>query len=160
MFGTSGSPSCWRSARSSPSSPSCAVPDPGDQDPLSQVGTVPGAVDWGMAERIAIRFSGTEPFSQSYHYDSLAPDFEELTAQAQVLVEHHTGWRSSAGDARARVADRTDWVRANIRSFQRMLVPLTDRLEEKMSDGPFAPIAGRIAGAEMGAVLGWMSTRV
>jgi coenzyme F420 biosynthesis associated uncharacterized protein len=121
---------------------------------------VPGAVDWGVAERVAIRFAGTEPFSQSYHYDSLAPDFDELTAQAQDLVERYTGWRSAAGDARARVADRTDWVQANIRSFQRMLVPLTDRLEEKMSSGPLAPMAGRVAGAEMGAVLGWMSTRV
>ena len=121
---------------------------------------MPGAVDWGVAERLAIRVAGTEPFSQSYHYDSLAPDFDELTAQAQELVERYTGWRSSAGDARARVADRSDWVRANIRSFQRMLVPLTDRLEEKMSTGALAPVAGRLAGAEMGAVLGWMSTRV
>jgi coenzyme F420 biosynthesis associated uncharacterized protein len=121
---------------------------------------VPGAVDWGVAERLAIRVAGTEPFSQSYLYDSLAPDFDELTAQAQELVERHTGWRSASGDARARVADRSDWVRANIRSFQRMLVPLTDRLEEKMSTGALAPVAGRLAGAEMGAVLGWMSTRV
>ncbi|HKY15021.1 MAG TPA: zinc-dependent metalloprotease [Microthrixaceae bacterium] len=119
-----------------------------------------GAVDWAVAERVAVRFAGTEPFSRSYHYDSLAPDFDELTAQAQTLVERHTGWSSSAGDARARVADRSDWIRANIASFQRMLRPLTERLDSKLSGGALAPIAGRFAGAEMGAVLGWMSTRV
>jgi coenzyme F420 biosynthesis associated uncharacterized protein len=41
-----------------------------------------------------------------------------------------------------------------------MLAPLTERLEDRMSSGPLAPVAGRVAGAEMGAVLGWMSTRV
>jgi coenzyme F420 biosynthesis associated uncharacterized protein len=119
-----------------------------------------GAVDWGVAERVAARFAGREPFSESYHYDSLAPDFEELTAEAQDLVEAHTGWISDAGRARAAVVDRTDWVRANVRSFRRMLTPLTDRLDERLSAGVLAPVTGRIAGAELGAVLGWMSTRV
>jgi coenzyme F420 biosynthesis associated uncharacterized protein len=67
---------------------------------------------------------------------------------------------SEAGLARARVVDRDDWIRANIASFRRMLRPLTDRLEEKILPGPANFIASRIAGAEMGAVLGWMSTRV
>lgn len=119
-----------------------------------------GAVDWAVAERVASRFAGREPFSESYHYDSLAPDFEELTATAQELVEAHTGWTSDAGRARAVVVDRNDWVRANLRSFRRMLTPLTDRLEERLTAGALAPVAGRIAGAELGAVLGWMSTRV
>ena len=116
------------------------------------------AVDWAVAERVAGRFAGREPFSQSYHYDSLTPDFVELTAAGR------RGWSKPtpagdppAGDGPAVVADRQDWIRANIRSFQRMLRPLTERLEAKMTVGAFAPITGRVAGAEMGAVLGWMS---
>ena len=119
-----------------------------------------GAVNWSVAERVAGRIAGKDPFSDSYLAHSLAADFDVLTAQAQELVEAHTGWTSTAGPARAKVADRSDWVRANIASFQRMLKPLTDRFEESMSAGLMAPIAGRIAGAEMGAVLGWMSARV
>jgi len=121
---------------------------------------VAGAVDWSVAERVASRLAGKDEFSASYHYDSLAPDFEELTATAQELVERHLGWRSLRGDARARVATRDDWIRANLVSFQRMLRPLTDRFEGKLASGLLSPLAGRIAGAEMGAVLGWMSTRV
>lgn len=121
---------------------------------------MPGAVDWSVAERVAVRFSGSDPYSGSYLYDSLAPDFEELTKRAQQLVEAHLGWRSLHGDARARLATREDWIRANIASFQRMLRPLTTRLEERLSVGLLSPVAGRLAGAEMGAVLGWMSTRV
>jgi coenzyme F420 biosynthesis associated uncharacterized protein len=121
---------------------------------------VSSPVDWGLAERVAVRVAGSDPFAQSYHYDSLIPDFAELTAQAEQLVGDATGLRSLAGPARARVTDRSDWVRANIASFQRLLRPLTDRFGERMGAGPFAPVARGIAGAEVGVMLGWMSTRV
>ena len=42
-----------------------------------------GAVDWGVAERVAVRASGREPFAQSYHFASLEPDFARLTARAE-----------------------------------------------------------------------------
>jgi coenzyme F420 biosynthesis associated uncharacterized protein len=118
------------------------------------------AVDWSLAEKVAVRAAGREPFAESYHYASLAADFEELTALAELQVAEATGLRSAAGDARARVTDRQGWVRANIASFQRLLRPLTDRLEENLRSNPFAPVATRVAGAEMGMVLGWMSSRV
>ncbi|MEY2459356.1 MAG: hypothetical protein QOG30_1186 [Acidimicrobiaceae bacterium] len=117
-------------------------------------------VDWNLAERIAVRVSGREPFAESYHYASLLPDFEELTAQAEELVYQATGLRSLAGPARARVTDRAGWVRANIASFSRLLRPLTDKLGERMGDGKLTPVARRATGAELGLLLGWMSTRV
>ena len=121
---------------------------------------MPAAVDWGLAERVAVKAAGREPFAESYHYASLATDFEELTAIAEEQVAQTTGLRSLAGPARARVTDRPGWVRANVASFQRLLRPITDRLEQNLRSNPFAPVASRIAGAEMGMVLGWMSSRV
>lgn len=118
------------------------------------------AVDWSLAEKVAVRAAGREPFAESYHYASLSADFEELTALAEDQVADATGLRSDAGAARARVTDRQGWVRANIASFQRLLRPITDRLEENLASNPFAPVASRVAGAEMGMVLGWMSSRV
>ena len=116
------------------------------------------AVDWATAERVATTIAKRGgPASTSV---AIRRAFEELTAEAQALVEAHTGWTSESGLARARVVDRTDWIRANIASFQRMLRPLTDRMEEHLLPGPANFVASRIAGAEMGAVLGWMSTRV
>jgi coenzyme F420 biosynthesis associated uncharacterized protein len=119
-----------------------------------------GPVDWSMAERIAVRVSGREPFAESYHYASLLPDFEELTAEAEELVYQATGLRSLAGPARARVTDRAGWVRANIASFSRLLRPLTDKIGERVGDSKLAPVARRATGAELGLLLGWMSTRV
>ncbi|MEY2431364.1 MAG: hypothetical protein QOC92_1089 [Acidimicrobiaceae bacterium] len=117
-------------------------------------------VDWSLAERIAVRVSGREPFAESYHYASLLPDFEELTAEAEELVYQATGLRSLSGPARARVTDRAGWVRANIASFSRLLRPLTDKIGERVGDSKLAPVARRATGAELGLLLGWMSTRV
>jgi coenzyme F420 biosynthesis associated uncharacterized protein len=118
------------------------------------------AVDWDLAQRVAARSAPKDPFADSYHYDSLAPDFEELTAIAEKQVAETTGLHSLAGPARARVTDRPGWVSANIASFQRLLRPITERLDERVSSTPFAPVARRVAGAEIGVLLGWMSGRV
>ncbi|HSH58083.1 MAG TPA: zinc-dependent metalloprotease, partial [Acidimicrobiales bacterium] len=118
-------------------------------------------VGWDVAEKVAVRFAGREPFSSSYHADSLATDFAELTAEAEALVADATGLVSASGPARSRVTDRPGWVRANLASFQRMLAPLTDRLGQRMPRNPVAARTTRaVTGAEVGALLGWMSTRV
>ncbi|MGD9797373.1 MAG: zinc-dependent metalloprotease [Acidimicrobiia bacterium] len=120
-------------------------------------------VAWDLAQRVAARVGGSDPFQGSYHVDSLVGDFEELTAEAEELVAAETGLRSAAGPARVRVTDRAGWVAANVRSFRRLLAPLTDRLltteDGATRRGPGA-IGSRVAGVEVGTMLGWMSTRV
>src|SRR5438067_8112388 len=121
---------------------------------------MPDPVAWDLAEKVALRISGREPFSESYHSQSLEPDFAEATARAEELVAQETGLRSLAGPARARVTDRAGWVRANVASFQRLLRPLTEKLGKRMTAGPFTPLARAVTGAEVGTMLGWMGTRV
>jgi coenzyme F420 biosynthesis associated uncharacterized protein len=122
-------------------------------------------VDWGLAERVAVKVAGREPLAASYHYDRLAADFDELTAQAEELVTRATGLVSAAGPARARVVDRGDWVRANLASFGRLLRPLTDRMAQRLDEqqGAMTLVGGvsrRMAALEVGVLLGWMGTRV
>ena len=121
---------------------------------------MPEAISWELAERVAVRVAGGEPLARSYHYASLQPDFDELTAEAEGLVLEATGLRSLAGPARARVTDRAGWVRANIAAFQRLLRPLTDRLAPRLAASPVAPVSRAVTGAQLGTVLGWMATRV
>jgi coenzyme F420 biosynthesis associated uncharacterized protein len=125
-------------------------------------------ISWSLAERVAGRVAGTEPLAGSYLYSTLQPDFEELTAHAEALVEAETGLKSSAGPARARVTDRPGWVRANIASFQRLLRPVTAKLESALDHPPtigpvrlpVAAIGRNVTGTQVGLLLGWMSTRV
>jgi coenzyme F420 biosynthesis associated uncharacterized protein len=117
-------------------------------------------ISWELAERVAVRVGGRDPFASSYHYTSLQPDFDELTAEAEHLVEQETGLRSLAGPARARVTDRAGWVRANIASFRRLMRPMTERLGSKLAASPLAPVGRAVTGIQVGSLLGWMSTRV
>ena len=117
-------------------------------------------VDWDVAARIGARLSGREPFSESYHADALAPDFEVLTARAEELVTAETGLIPATGAARGRVIDRPQWIAANVASFQRLLGPLTHKIGDQLGSGPAAAVTRKVAGAEVGAVLGWMSRRV
>ena len=119
----------------------------------------PSPIGWEMAERVATRVAGREPLQDSYHYASLRRDFDELTAEAEHLVTATTGLVSAAGPARARVVDRAGWVTANVASFQRLLRPVVDRFASKIS-GPVAPVGRAVTGAQVGALLGFMSTRV
>lgn len=116
------------------------------------------AVDWALAAQVAARFSGSDPFANSYHSVGMAAEFAELTERAQAYVEAETGLRSAAGDARARVVGRDDWVRANLASYRRLLQPVLARLGE--ASGPANVLSGKIAAVELGGLLGWMSTRV
>ena len=118
-------------------------------------------IDWDLAQRVAVRVSGHEPFADSYHYDSLAPDFDELTAIAEEQVAETTGLAQPAGPGPGPGRPTAPaGSPANIASFQRLLRPLTDRLDERVGTSPLAPVARQIAGAEVGALLGWMSSRV
>ncbi|MHB1785932.1 MAG: zinc-dependent metalloprotease [Acidimicrobiales bacterium] len=117
-------------------------------------------ISWDMATRVAVRVAGRDPLSRSYHYGSLQPDFEELTAQAEELVAATTGWHSLAGPARARVTDRAGWVRANVASFQRLLGPVMAPMESRLAMSPLFPVGRVVTGVQVGTILGWMSTRV
>lgn len=117
------------------------------------------AVDWALAEQVASRLSGNDPFAESYHAEGMTTDFARMTERAQGYVEAETGLTSTAGAARARVVDRDDWVRANLASYRRLLRPVLGRLEE-VGGGPAGALSGKVAAVELGGLLGWMSTRV
>lgn len=135
------------------------------------------SVDWDLARTVAGKVSGRNAFDNGATDDRyLVPDLERelstLTAQAEELVAAETGLVSLDGPARGKVTDRLGWVDANLASFDRLMRPLLAKFsgddEPDQRTGRFArltePFAGsigpRVAGIEMGALLGWMSTRV
>ncbi|HUC36606.1 MAG TPA: zinc-dependent metalloprotease [Acidimicrobiales bacterium] len=125
-------------------------------------------VSWATAERVATWIGAGNPFSgpsapgkvDSATQVELERDFAEVTSEAEALVVEETGLRPASGSARARVVDRAGWVHNNVGSFRRLLDPVLDQLEAGTLPGPLAGAARSMAGAQLGTVLGWMSTRV
>lgn len=116
-------------------------------------------VDWNTARRVANRLSGKDPLADSYLRDSMDADFALVTTEAEDLVAEFTGLRAP-GTAKGGVVDRSGWIDANLVSMRRMLEPFMDRLGSRVTNTPLAPVGKHAAGAEMGALLGYMSQRV
>ena len=131
------------------------------------------SVDWETARRIAARVGSAADVDRDA-LATLSSDMISLTSQAEELVAAETGLVSLAGPARGRVTDRAGWVDANLASFDRLTRPLLEKLSDTSDDEPsrigamagkvFQPVLGKVgpkfAGAEVGALLGWMSGRV
>lgn len=117
------------------------------------------AVDWDLARRVAARVARPEPFVGSAAYAALGPSFARLTDEATVLVAAETGFPPASTPTRAVVTDRSGWSDVNLVNFRRLVTPVMER-SERAGDRRLAPVGRRVAGAEVGALLGWMSTRV
>lgn len=132
-------------------------------------------VDWELARRIAHKVADRRPLPPNYNHRSIERDFAAHTAVAEELVAAETGLVSLNGPARGKVTTRAGWIDANIKSFQRLLKPLADRLAGDGGDGGGSNGSGpntssankfsarmmqKFAALEVGAMLGWMSTRV
>ncbi len=159
---------------------SASLPEPVEPVEGADGTSGPGLVDWRVAERVAAWAIARRPPSVRYDAEELSRSFAAATARAEELVAESTGWRAPT-PARSLVTDRVGWARANVASFQRLLTPALEKFERRreekreerrrsrppwLADLP-APIASTVAmagrsasGAQLGAVLAWMSTRV
>ncbi len=156
------------------------LPEPAEGADRAEGATGPGLVDWRVAERVAAWAIARRPSNVLYDAEELSRSFATATSRAEELVAESTGWRAPT-PARSIVTDRVGWARANVASFQRLLTPALakferrreeKREERRRSRPPWlvdlpAPIASTVAmagrsasGAQLGAVLAWMSTRV
>jgi coenzyme F420 biosynthesis associated uncharacterized protein len=131
----------------------------------------PSVIDWAVAERVAAWTASRSKAPVSYESATMQADFDELTARAEGLVAESTGLHPSAGPTRGRVIDRPGWVSVNVSSFQRLLGPTLEKLAERKKPSVLASLPGWVengangvgrsmSGAQLGFVLGWMSTRV
>jgi coenzyme F420 biosynthesis associated uncharacterized protein len=144
-----------------------ALPAPQGDEDIDARASVGGAmVDWSTADRVATWLADRRPVPPSYDARAVQREFDELVTEAEQLVIASTGLRPRSGAARAKVTDRAGWASVNVTSFQRILGPSLARLEERRSTLPLLRLkavqdASRLAsGAELGALLAWMSSRV
>jgi coenzyme F420 biosynthesis associated uncharacterized protein len=122
--------------------------------------TASSPIDWERAERVAMSVVAR----QRRPVDTPDPDPAGIAVAGSDVVEAAidavTGLRPAHGPATVQFVDRPTWIRANIQSLQSLLTPLLDRWSGRLAGTPGAAVARQVAGAEIGALLGWMSTRV
>jgi len=115
------------------------------------------AVHWPLGARIARRMAGTHPLEDGYHFARFAQQAPALVERAATLAAAETSldWD---GAPRVSVVTRREWAGANIAGFGRLLSRAEAKLER--GGGIGHQLAGRLVGAEIGALVGMLSRRV
>jgi coenzyme F420 biosynthesis associated uncharacterized protein len=118
-------------------------------------------VDWGLAVATARRVAGTGPRLEPEQAEATVSELRAAAARAEVFVAEHTGLVAPPGTAPVSVVGRAGWIQANADAFRVLLTPITDRLsEKKSSSSPLDAVGSRLAGLELGAMLGYLAGKV
>ncbi len=122
-------------------------------------------VDWDLAVTTASKMAGPGPTIARSEAEAVVDELRAGARRSTPLVSEFTGLVVPDDPARTApvlVVDRPGWVQANVDGFATVISPLIDRLQEKKgSPGPVSEAIGsRVTGVELGALLGFMSSKV
>jgi coenzyme F420 biosynthesis associated uncharacterized protein len=121
---------------------------------------VDALADWTVAKQVADRVAGPGPVLGPVERARLREDFGELVPQAERLVADFAGLQPNGHPSRPWVMSRSEWLGQNLRSFQVVLHPIAERLAPSRTDGAAAALRRKVLGAEVGALLGYLSRKV
>jgi coenzyme F420 biosynthesis associated uncharacterized protein len=119
-------------------------------------------VDWEFAARTAARVGRPGPVVTPDEAAAIVGNLRSSALASTGHVRRVTGLDAPAGDG-VLVVDRAGWSRANITAFRTLLGPVVAETYEKRGRPPSAGIGqvgARVTGAEVGALLGVLSSRV
>jgi coenzyme F420 biosynthesis associated uncharacterized protein len=115
--------------------------------------------DWNLAERVAASVANAgAPSISAEEAHELRRSIHAAVERADPLARQATGLGADLPPAEAHVVSRRTWVRANIASLSWLTDPLADKMLRRT--GLQRAIARQALGAQLGVVLGYLSTRV
>lgn len=124
-----------------------------------------GAVDWSLAERIAVGLAGSPSLAGTGAATFAPHRVAEACDEAAEQVIAYTGLEPQASLPEGEAIGRPEWARSALRSLREMSGPIEERLASGLAlPGPLGGlsrrIAGGAAGAEAGAAVGLGGRRV
>lgn len=117
-------------------------------------------IDWDLALATGRRLAPAGPALSAAEAAEVVEQVRAHSLAAREPVAAITGLVAPEGAGPTLVIDRPRWIEANLASFRVLLQPLADRLTLK-APGPLARRAGgAVSGAEIGALLALLSSKV
>ena len=137
------------------------------------------SIDWDFARASAQRLAGSGPKVSSSEAAAAVADLRAAAAAAHAPVAETSRMESPAGSAPVLIVDRGGWTEANLGSMRALMDPVLDKIQSAMTTKSAKPgesrpgsipqipaipaiagIGGKIAGAEMGALLAFLASKV
>ncbi|MCE1179716.1 MAG: zinc-dependent metalloprotease [Micrococcales bacterium] len=127
-------------------------------------GTPQVKVDWQFAKQTGRRLAPAGPQISAAEAAEVVESIRRYAAEAVEPIARTSGLRAPGDAPPVMVVDRPTWMAVNIDSMSKLMDPVI----EKLSSRPGAPapseamqaIGGKITGAEVGALLSFMSSKV
>ena len=122
----------------------------------------PSMVDWAFARQTAHRFVRPGPEIAAEEIADAVAELREGARSSEQPVRDYTGLHARTASAPVLVVDRPAWITANTEGFASILSVLEAKIAEtgKYPKGASRTVGSKVAGAEVGALLAFMSTKV
>jgi coenzyme F420 biosynthesis associated uncharacterized protein len=118
-------------------------------------------VDWDVAARAAKRLSPPPPSVSRAEAEAAVSELYQSISMAAGHVAELTRLREPTVTATNRVVDRAAWIDTNTSGLRTVVTPLVDKLAEAHPVGRVAEaFGGKITGAQIGVVIGFLSGKV
>ncbi len=119
-------------------------------------------IDWDLAVKVGSRLVGDGPRVSRSEAVATVEELRAGAARSTPLVREFTGLRASERTAPVLVVDRPGWVQANADGFATVIAPLIEKLQEKKGppSGLTEAVGSRVTGVELGAMLGFLGSKV
>ncbi len=119
-------------------------------------------VDWELAVTLGSRLAGSGPVVTADEAAATVAELREGADRSTAHVREFTGLEAGSRTAPVLVVDRPAWIQANADGFATLLTPIIEKMTEKRGEpGAVTQAVGsKITAAEVGGLLGFMSSRV
>src|SRR3954454_4952930 len=119
-------------------------------------------IDWDLAVSAASTMAGPGPTISRPDAEAVVTELRAGAARSTPLVREYTGLVAEERTAPVLVVDRAGWIQANVDVFAQVISPLIEKLQEKRGapGGIATAVGSRVTGLELGALLGFMSSKV
>lgn len=122
--------------------------------------TVGRSVDWAVAAAVGERLARPAPPVTDYTRTQVIEELAAASRAAEPPVREVTGLHTEGPIPDARIVDRRQWVRAAAESMRVMTGGDSGPGPDGSRPHPFAAVTGKVAGAQTGAVLSFVSSGI